>query len=395
MRLFLRIFVWFLAVLFVITLVPYVISPAYDFTEPAPFNGSKLYNPYEGIDSGKWHKANFHAHSNIYWGITDGRASNPEAIHEIYSKMGYDIVGISNYMNLDLPQNEKDKYFPVYEHGFGILKNHYLILGADKVNLMDFVYYPTLNNKQFMVNMLKNQNNLISVVHPWMRNAVSLNDIALLENYDCIEICRYSKTSIEYVDKALSSGKNIKLIANDDSHNVKDHDEFGKALTIINSESKSPDDIRKSIKQGRAVSVNLINAGFNSFDEKYKRIPFLPVLKYFRVVDDTIKLGFDSLASEIKFIGQDGVQKSIVNNSAGASYIFKPEDTYIRAEVVFPGNIVYYLNPVFRYETSPDKIYTAKINYPLTVFYYFLWLVGIIIAVWLFLKMKPFAKGKP
>ncbi len=372
----------------VISLIPYIISPVYDFKEPAAFNGSLLYNPYEGISDNKWYKANFHTHSNVHFGITDGRASKPEAINEIYSKMGYEIIGISNYMNLDVPKDGKEKYFPVYEHGLGIFKTHYLVLGADNVRPLDYFYYASLNNKQFMINAIKNDGNIISIVHPWMRNAFSLNDISYLDNYDCIEICRYSKTSSEYVDKALSSGKNIKLIANDDSHNVHDQDEFGKALTIINAKSKSQTDIIEAIKKGRAVCVNLINAGFNTFELKNKRIPFLPELKEFNVSGDTVSLQFDSLAAEIKFIGQDGIQKSVVQNSDSANYVFKNDDTYIRAEVVFRGNIVFYLNPVFRYETSADKVYTAKINYPLTLFYYILWLLGIALAIRFYIKRK-------
>ncbi len=387
MKLFFKIILWAIIVIVFISLIPYIISPAYVYNEPSPFKGSKLYNPYKEIQNNKWYKANLHSHSNIWGGLTDGRSSNPEAIYKVYSDMGYDIIGISNYMNLSVTESHKDKLFPVYEHGFGIWKNHYLVVGADDVKFLDFIYYPTLNNKQFLINTLKTDNNLIFIVHPWMRNAVSLDNVAYLDNYDCIEICRYSRTSVEYVDKALSSGKNIKLIANDDSHNISDQDEIGKGLTIINSKSKFYNDVISAIREGSTVSVNLIKSGFNSFELKNYNIPRLPNLITFDVSGDSINLSFDSVAAKIKFVGQDGVIKSTVSNTKNAAYIFKSDDSYIRVETEFPNNAVYYLNPVFRYDSDPIKTYTAKINYPLTVIYYVLWASGLVFVV-LILRRK-------
>lgn len=393
MKLFLKILLWAVVIIAFVSLIPYIISPAYEFEDSSPFKGSNLYNPYKDIQNNKWYKANLHSHSNIWGSLTDGRLSTPEAIYKVYSDMGYDIIGISNYMNLSVTDSHKDKLFPVYEHGFGIWKNHYLVVGADDVNLIDFVYYPTLNNKQFLINILKTENNLISIVHPWMRNAVSLNDVAYLDNYDCIEICRYSRTSVEYVDKALSSGKDIKLIANDDSHNINDQDEIGKGLTIINSKSESYDDVISAVRQGSAVSVNLIKSGFNSFELKNYNIPRLPNLIRFNVTGDSISLTFDSTAAKIKFIGQDGAIKSTVTNTNEAAYIFKNDDSYIRVETEFSNNAIYYLNPVFRYDSVSNKIYTSKINYPLSVVYYLLWISGIVIVV-LIIKKKIHPKNK-
>ncbi|MFA5012782.1 MAG: hypothetical protein WC644_12635 [Ignavibacteria bacterium] len=392
MKLFLKIFLWAVIIIVLISLIPYIISPAYEFDDPSPFKGSSLYNPYKDIQNNNWYKANLHSHSDVWGNLADGRSSTPEAIHKVYSDMDYDIIGISNYMNLNVTDSHKDKLFPVYEHGFGIWKNHYLVVGADDISLIDFVYYPTLNNKQFLINLLKTENNLISIVHPWMRNAVSLNDVAYLDNYDCIEICRYSRTSVEYVDKALSSGKSIKLIANDDSHNINDQDEIGKGLTIINSKSKSYDDLISAVRQGSAVSVNLIKSGFNSFELKNYNITRLPNLIRFDVTGDSISLAFDSVAAKIKFIGQDGVMKSIVPNTYEAAYTFKNDDSYIRVETEFSSNAIYYLNPVYRYDSLYSKTYTAKINYPLSVIYYVLWISGIIIVVLIY-KRKIYRKN--
>lgn len=371
-----------------LAIIPYIISPVYEFSQPSVFSGEKLYNPYSDIKAGNWFKVNLHSHSYCYWGLTDGYQSSCGEISEVYGKMGYDIAGVSNYMRIDSNKSDSMDDIPVYEHGFGFWKNHYLVIGKENVNYFDFVFYPTLNNKQFLINIIKNSDNIISIVHPWMRNAVSLRDVQFLDNYDCIEVSRYNKLSVDYVDNALSSGKNIKMIANDDSHDISNQDEVGKSLMFINSKSTSCQDIVNSIKKGNVVSVNLIKCGFNSFEVKNQRIPFLPKLIEFQVVNDSLFLKFDSVASVIKFIGQNGVIKSEFANSDNACYYFSKEDTYIRAEVTFPNNAIYLLNPVFRYDVLPDNGSKNEINYPLTVSSYMLWLIAGIFFVYNFRKIK-------
>jgi len=36
----------------------YFLVPVYDFEQPQPFTGGKIYNPYRGMDSASWKKSN-------------------------------------------------------------------------------------------------------------------------------------------------------------------------------------------------------------------------------------------------------------------------------------------------------------------------------------------------
>ena len=49
-----------LAAFGVLLALPYACAPIYQFPQPAPFAGARLFNPYEHA-AGKWQRANLHA----------------------------------------------------------------------------------------------------------------------------------------------------------------------------------------------------------------------------------------------------------------------------------------------------------------------------------------------
>ena len=81
-------------------LVVYLSVPAYRFKEPKPFEGAYLYNPYQDMQPELWKKYHFHCHSRKFFGLTNGRKSTEIAIDSVYSALGYDHYGISDYMSL-------------------------------------------------------------------------------------------------------------------------------------------------------------------------------------------------------------------------------------------------------------------------------------------------------
>ncbi|MDR2410605.1 MAG: hypothetical protein LBE13_21180, partial [Bacteroidales bacterium] len=56
-------------------IIPYLLSPVYDFPQPKSFSGKAYYNPYLHTDS-SWKICNFHAHSRSWGGLTDGKHTN-------------------------------------------------------------------------------------------------------------------------------------------------------------------------------------------------------------------------------------------------------------------------------------------------------------------------------
>src|SRR5262249_39513613 len=63
-----------LSVLAALLLLPYLWVPVYNFPDPRPFSGPRLYNPYEAIAE-PWRRVNLHAHARAWMGITNGRQS--------------------------------------------------------------------------------------------------------------------------------------------------------------------------------------------------------------------------------------------------------------------------------------------------------------------------------
>ena len=62
----LRIFLAVSGIVLLAELVIYFAAPVYDFPSPQPFSGDRFYNPYEGMESNNWKKANFHFHTRAF-----------------------------------------------------------------------------------------------------------------------------------------------------------------------------------------------------------------------------------------------------------------------------------------------------------------------------------------
>src|SRR5206468_1570915 len=85
-----------------------------------------------------------------------------------------------------------------------------------------------------------------------------------------------------------------------------------------------------------------------------KRIRATP--PYFRscqMQHDTVMVEFDRPASQIQFIGQDGIVKQTDHNACKAMYALQHDDPYVRTAAIFADSIKIYLNPVFRYSSQP------------------------------------------
>jgi hypothetical protein len=371
---------YFIIVLLFIIAFPYLICPVYKFPEPIVFTGDRIYNPYEGIDSTNWHKANFHAHSRMLFGLMDGRKNLDERILENYKILGYDIIGISDYMYL----NSKS-FLPVYEHGYGFIKNHFLILGAKNVNWFEILLYKNIHNKQFLINRLKDEDNILAIAHPDMLNAYDPGDFRYLSNYDLIEILRFDRVMTECFDSALSNGYKTFLLGDDDTHNTENPKEAGNCYNMINSESLNQESILKSLKTGKsfAVKTNVIYSDFESKSADFKKIP---VFNNISVQGMNISMKFNTRANEIKFIGQNGKVKKILTDTAYADYNFQTEDTYIRTEISFD-KFKFFLNPFFRFSGSLENR-TAEIDFWKTLIYRLFVITAICILVFFIYKRR-------
>ena len=351
-------------------MIPYMISPVYDFSAPKPFSGNGYYNPYQHADS-LWKVCNFHAHSRSWGGITDGKNTDIDTIFEIYQQLGYSHIGISNYQKITNIEKENIASIPTYEHGYNIKKRHHLCLGTDKVSWLDFIFFQTLNHKQFMLNQLRNTTDFLVINHPKFSNGFDEADFLYLSNYDAVEVFNHYRTSITHWDSALSAGYYAVLIANDDMHNLKKMDEIATNFTVINTNSLSRYDIIQALKAGRHYGVKVCIKPDENYQIKAERIANLVHPNIIEINGDTINVNFDTTVNIFRFIGQGGQIKDSAKLTNSAKYVFKKTDSYIRIEINDMEDNLYLFNPIVKTdEYSIFNQYRAEINWGKTIFKY-------------------------
>ena len=354
---------YFILALLLIFYLKYITCPVYNFTPGQAFSGNYYYNPYQNMQPGDWHKGNFQIQSYAWGGVTSGRGNTNEEIFRLYESLGYDIIATSDYQKINRFQHESPSYIPVYEHGYGIKKSHQVLIGAKKVLWKDYPLFQTIHNKQHIINKLRNDNELVYLAHPLLRGGYSIENMKRLSNYDGIEVMNNYRFSIDHWDAALSVGNYVSILGNDDAHDISNPDEIGHHCTLINAPEGNQKNIISSLKKGNAFGARIYRPNGESFQDKVKRIKILPELKSFTVKYDTIFLKTDSIASEIRFIGQGGKLLKKSSYTTNAYYKIRETDTYIRTEIHFSDQSFYCLNPVCRYDgTSPGTLPFAEVN---------------------------------
>lgn len=144
------------------------VSPIYDFSEPKPFSGPDIFNPYKraGEDSAFcWKRANFHTHTRVK-GILNECEYWPAQTDEAYRKFGYDIVTFSNHNELTVHPYDSLLQVNVYEHGINLFKYHKLVFGCEEVNHFDHLIPLFASQKQFQLDLLGEESDFIQMNHP-------------------------------------------------------------------------------------------------------------------------------------------------------------------------------------------------------------------------------------
>lgn len=317
-----------------IALFPYLLSTYYNFPLNKSFTGNILFNPYQTIDSSaRFIKANFHAHSREYSGVTDGHSSEQE-LFAGYKAMKYDVVGLSNYQTINQTFSADSGYVPLYEHGYNAWKRHHVCIGANEVTWWDYILFQSIHQKQDMIFRLKPTMDVVAIAHPKFRNSFEPDDFTKLTDYNCIEVLNHYRTSDEAWDSALSTGHPAWIVADDDSHNVAAEGETGVCWTMI-AANPVRDEITKALKEGRAYGVQ----GKNGQNQNK--------LKSFETKGLLCTVRCDSIADSIQFIGQGGKVASVAILTDCASYSFGNNDTYVRLKIFTKGSVMW-LNPIFR-----------------------------------------------
>ncbi len=306
---------FFISFTFYIIINQYFFCPRFSFKASRPFSGKEFYNPYAFISENDWIKCNFHAHTNAWKGFTNGKGTAADIYHS-YDSMKYAVHCISDYEKIDTSFSHKPGFIPAYEHGYNLNKTHQLVLGSHKVCWKDYFFPQTLNNKQH-----------------------------------CIEVLNPFAISLAHWDSALSCGKPAFIVGNDDVHNVFSKNCLARMCTWVNVSEIEEACVLSALKTGKCYGMII---------GKLAEEP--PVLKLFKVSNDTIAIEMNKPAKKISFTGQNGKVMASYVSTSSAQYIIKPADHYVRATIAYEDGTNIFLNPVFRYDGAKITQQTVFIN---------------------------------
>jgi hypothetical protein len=333
-------------------LLPYLRAPFYEFPPPRAFSGGAFLNPYEGIGT-TWQRANLHAHGRAWGGFTNGAQPSEQVVRH-YRAAGYAVPGVSNYHSIAAFQGVDT--IPLYEHGYNIGKHHQLAIGARRVDWFDFPLWQSISHQQFVIDRLARSADLVALAHPRSRDAYGPDDARRLTGYRLLEIVNGPFLSVESWDAALSSGRAVWAIGNDDTHDLQDWRRSMVAWTMINAPSASTSDIVSALHAGRSYAVLRTNEIATAVDTKIADVQF---------ADGTLAVALTGEPATFTFIGQNGALRKTVKHSLRAEYTFAAYDTYIRTVVRAPRTSMY-LNPVIRHGGDGVLALAATVNGPLT-----------------------------
>ncbi len=364
-----------------------IFVPFYSFDEPEPFQGDYLHNPYQDMNPNNWIQANFHAHTRQYGGLTNGRVNTNEMVDSVYTSLGFNHVGLSDYNKINYYDSANPSYIPAYEHGYGIFKIHQLCIGAEKVRRLDFFAFQNLNMKQHTLNRLEKQTRLAIPAHPsFVKKGYLVEDMKYLSNYKLMEVLNGFRISTVHWDTALSNGHLVYLIGNDDSHDVTDVTDVATRFTMINSPENEAEQLLTSLENGNAYAVDFPIDRKETLEQKIKRLKKnLPYITQVELKGDTLLIAADKNISKIRFIGQNGKELDTQKNIKTAFYVIQPEDNYVRTELRFKDGTTLYLNPITRHDNNNIvKQRLDHINYPKTII---LWTIYSIILGFIALRI--------
>jgi len=352
-----------LLIIILITISQNIIAPVYKFPQPTIFKGNKIWNPYQNLDSSNWFKCVFHLHSKSWGGLTSGKNSSPEVIHRIYKSLGYDLTCISNYQKIDDYGENDPSYIPCYEHGYGIQKSHHVCIGAKKITWLDFLSYQTIHQRQYVLNELRKNTDVVAIAHPKFQRGFSVEQMKYLTNYNCVEVLNHFRISDAYWDTALSAGHPVYILADDDSHDIYNSNEVGHFFTMVRADTLNRRGVVNALKNGHSYGVVFSQIPDESYTNLAVRLKKIARLIHVIVQNDTLKVQVSNAAQKFDFVGQNGKILKTVALSKNAFYKIIPEDSYVRTVITFEDSTKFYLNPVFRITSEkPDYSKVAEVD---------------------------------
>lgn len=327
----------FVATLVSVLVLPYVAVPIYEAHARTPFAGATLFNPYQGMGS-QWQRANFHAHSRAWGGITSGH-QQPAEVHAAYVARGYDVVGLSNYHLISRLTGDS-AFLPIYEHGFSIRKTHQLIIGAREITAIDFPLWQTSSAKQYLLQAMRDTAALTAIAHPYLRTGYDTTQLTTLGGFDLLEVRSHWSDASAWWDAVLTAGNPVWAIGNDDVHDITKPKEIGVVWTMVNAPTAQSADVIPAMRRGR---MYVVAAAPGSTPARFEEL---------ELHGDTLTARFDRGMDTITVIGAGGATLAQATADSAIRYVMTRDDPYARVVGKTPSGTIY-LNPVVRAASTP------------------------------------------
>ncbi len=359
-----------------------LLAPVYDFLPGTPFYGDTLHNPYAGLDSADFatrlKKVNLHAHQSPGRTILEPMHHySPGEFESLYHSMGYDIAMITDHQWVN-------PLSPIlgYEHGMNLSNFHLGVLGTDSVEWRNILLLLRPRSQmQWLVNRLAGQGEVLVLNHPSrLQFGSKRQHLSTLGGYDLIENDHTGPRGTW--DIVLSAGHYPMVVSADDSHYPEFQGRFMNRYSMVLADSlEGPEGVLQALKRGHAYGVRL------PWGKETKRgAGTEPRLRGQHLLGDTMVVSFVDAVDSLHFIGQNGALKKRVLGNHGR-YVFTPQDTYIRVEAHLSNGSFVYLNPIARSSALLPGEQLWRVNTPLTILNWLLWLGVSAGILWLCVKL--------
>lgn len=344
------------SVLFVLLLAILVtsISPIYRFREPVAFQGPDIFNPYRDLDTADcWKRASLHTHTRVKGPFPPNESEAwPDEVYAAYEKLGYDIVTFSNHNELTAHPFDPSLQVNVYEQGYSPFKFHKLVFGSGRVKHYDPLLPLLASQKQFELNRLGRDADLIQLNHPYRTVGTSEAHMQALSGYGLMELDSGIGTDNAYWDWALSAGHYSYGVANDDLHHPDRHESIGIRCTFLCTPSGRYEDLLRTLRRGCFYAMRVPDYGNGDWDVKYAKNRELPRVDGIGVRGDTVWMALSAVADSIRVTGQDHRTLALAKGTDRIDYLMAASDPYARFTAFFPGGEVIYSNPFARYDSA-------------------------------------------
>lgn len=381
-----------IAVLFLFLICATSISPIYRFSEPAPFKGPDIFNPYRNLDTAlRWKRALFHCHTRVK-GPLNECPKWPDEVYNDLKKFGYDIVTFSNHNALTQHPFDTALQVNVYEHGYNLFKYHKLVFGCKKENYFDHLLPLLASQKQFQLDYLRRGSDFIQMNHPYRTVGTCKKHFEALTGYEIMELDSGSGTENEYWDWALSAGHYSFALANDDLHYPDRSSKIAVRCNFLCCPDATYASIKKTLLDGSYYAMRIPDYGNGNWEVKYEKNRHLPYVKNIGMLDEaTIFLKLSAVADSIKVYGQNHATLARTDRCDTLRYTLRPDDTYARLTAWFPEGEVIYSNPFARYDASraasPYTCAPHPVSIPLTILFNLMLLAIAVGLIMLFIKI--------